>query len=695
MESPLGSGRLKQAAVSVALSFAMALTSAGALAQGGAPLYRVQREQISIPMRDGTRLAADLLLPVGGTPGEKFPAVFKYDPYRKNDNRTIAPECDINEYFVARGYVGACVDVRGTGRSEGHAPDREYSKQELDDGEDVIAWLAKQPWSSGTVGVFGKSWSGFNAIQLAMREPPALKAIVTVDSTEELYSEDVHYTHGITNFGDQYNFSIDARNAVSSSPDFPVDAKSLESRFDNPPWTLLWLRHQRDDPFWHEPVKPLSAIHIPVLVIGGLVDGYRDTVPRYLAELSAPVRAIVGPWDHFYPHDALPGPTIEWRDLAVRWWDRWLKGRDTGVMSEPKLAVYMRHWFPPDPDLAQVPGEWRAEDSWPPRNQTIQTFYLLSSHALSPEPAATGGVHTLRYVPSVGREAGLEDFGLQPDQRPLDAASLVYDSAPLVEDRAILGLPEIRLRASATAPLADWFARLSDVAPDGRTTLITSGALNGSQRDSMASPRDLVPGKRYALRVPLHFTSWVFPAGHRIRVSISNAQWPTYWPTPYSMTTSLYLGGDEASRLLLPSVPIMGTTPSPHFSPIADADRPAAPQAHPSFTGGTLVSGNAGKSTVFEFDGPWSKPEKWPWGTYTRKRSWKYEVNDAQPELASTSGSNDFRVQLPERDLLWHVEWNLRSDRTNFYYLLKRELLENGKVVREKTWKDTVPRDHQ
>src|SRR5207244_2519360 len=129
-------------------------------AQSANTTYGVKREHVWIPMKDGVRLDADLLTPAGAKPGERFPAVFKYDPYRKNDNRGTFSECDINEYFVARGYVGACVNIRGTGRSEGQTPDREYSKQELDDGEEIIAWLAKQSWSSGTVGVFGKSWSG-------------------------------------------------------------------------------------------------------------------------------------------------------------------------------------------------------------------------------------------------------------------------------------------------------------------------------------------------------------------------------------------------------------------------------------------------------------------------------------------------------------------------------------------------------
>src|SRR5262249_42608189 len=142
--------------------------------------------------------------------------------------------------------------------------------------------------------------------------------------------------------------------------------------------------------------------------------------------------------------------------------------------------------------------------------------------------------------------------------RPADAFSLTYDSAPLVEEVAILGRPQALLRASATAPLANWFARLSDVAPDGTVTQITGAGINGAQRHSMSEPTNFEPGKVYPLRIEMHLTSWVFPKGHRIRVSISNALWPMMLPTPYAMTTGLELGGNQGSRIVLPIVPARG-----------------------------------------------------------------------------------------------------------------------------------------
>jgi len=666
--------------------FALLIISAAACAAWAeAPasdLYKVKIEHVWIPMKDGVRLAVDLYMPEERKPDEKFPAFFQYYPYRKDDG-DIRDECAMNVYFAQRGYVGSCVDVRGTGQSEGHVPDREYSDQETSDGEEVIAWLARQPWSTGTVGMLGKSWGGFSAIQIAMRQPPALKALIIADATENLYSEDIHYIHGMTHM-DGYMVGIDTHNAMSPSPDYPIDEKTLQARFDSPPWSLLYLRHRRDGVFWRDQKRNLDAIPVPVFIIGSFMDGYRDTVPRFLEHLKTPVKAIVGPWEHHYPHDANPGPEFEWRELGVRWWDQWLKGKETGIMEEPRLAVYMRHWYPPDPSLTtlkDIPGEWRSERTWPPQDQKVVTLYPQPSHSLGAEPP-TRTVHDLKYVPSAGSDVAgysLWEGDMTPDQRPADAFSLVYDTSPVHQETAVLGLPQALLQVSATAPLADWYVRLSDIAPDGRVTLVAQGGISGAMRDSMTDPQDLEPGKIYALRVPMRFTSWVFEPGHRMRMAVSNATWPLIWPTPYSMTTSLYLGGE--SRLLLPTVPLKGPLLPPHFNPVADSDRPPHPaQAQTADIGWTVYRTEFGE------------PARLVTG---RKRQTVFEVEDEHPELASYSANPTFEVHLPGRDLVWSGHLNIRCDQANFYYSYVRELMENGKLIREKKWEETIPRDHQ
>jgi predicted acyl esterase len=659
--------------------------------------YGMRIEHAWIPMKDGVRLAADLFMPTGAKSGERFPVLLEYLPYRKDDG-TAARDYPIHSYFVYQGYVTARLDIRGTGQSEGQTPDREYSEQELGDGLEVIAWLARQPWSNGNIGMFGISWGGFNSLQLAMRHPPALKAIISTCSTDQLFHDDVHFIDGMMHV-DQYELFIDLQTAMTRAPDFPLDERTLAIRFDNPPWFLNYKRHQRDGAFWNQPERSLDSIRIPVFLIGGLYDGYRDSIPRMMEQIKSPVKAIIGPWNHNWPHDADWGPRIEWRDLALRWWDQWLKGKNTGIMDGPRLAVYMRNWYAPQLKMSDVPGEWRNEQTWPPQGLQLQTWYPQADHSLSLERSAEA-VHQLKYVPSMGVDASGPDIWwgeLNTDQRPDDSFSLVYDSAPLPANTAILGMPEIVSQASATAPQADWFARLSDVAPDGTVTMITGAGQNGAQRASASDPRDLEPGKAYRLDFKMHFTSWVFPRGHKIRLAISNAMWPMIWPTPYSMTTALQLGGAQGSRLLLPVVPAKITLPPPKFAPPAKSEELPGVRVSGNWLPGELWTKQVDEIqqvTSWEWHGG-QETIKFPWGGERHQDRLTFKVKNDLSESPTEHGEGETVVELPGRTLVWRDVLDLRSDKTNFYYHFTRLLLENGKNVREKTWEASIPRDHQ
>jgi len=656
-----------------------------------AAAYGVKIEKTWIAMKDGVRLAVSLYMPTEARADEKFPALLEYLPYRKDDG-TVERDYPLHTYFAHRGYVTARVDIRGTGASEGETPDREYSQREQEDGEEVIAWLARQAWSNGNIGMFGISWGGFNSIQMAMRRPPALKAIIAVCATEDLYNEDVHYIDGMMHV-DEFEVAMDLDQALSRSPDFPVDDKTLAARFDKEPWSLNYMRHQRQSEFWHEPVRGLDSIQIPVFMIGGMLDGYRDSIPRMLERMKVPMKAIIGPWNHTFPDDAVPGPEIEWRSEAVRWWDYWLKGQDTGIMQGPQIAVYMQHWHGPDLNLQTVPGDWRNEERWPPPETKAQTLYLGSGHALH-NSAPSVAVDSLRYVPSTGVEAGFWWGDLTVDQRPADAFSLVYDSQPLEEDLAILGRADAELKVSSSAPLADWFARLSDVAPDGTVTLVTGAGINGAQRDSQTNPTDLEPEKIYSLKIKLHLTSWVFPKGHRIRLAVSNSWWPTVWSTPYAMTTSLHVGGENASRLVLPVVPVMPASQpefekpeaSDHLTDIHSEGYPWPGEYH-------VTRDEVRQATHVLWQG--SDASQYPWGKQTHHEQLNYDVEDAHPEINVVKGDSDTTFELKDRTLLYRGHLEMRSDQKAFYYTYHRELLQNGRVIRQKSWQETIPRDHQ
>jgi uncharacterized protein len=655
------------------------------------PAYNFRMENAWIPMKDGVRLAVTLYMPDGGKAGEKFPAVLEYHPYRKDD-ADAERDYAFYSYFARRGFVCARVDIRGFGTSEGIPTNREYSEQEQLDGLEIIHWLAHQPWSNGNVGMTGISWSGFNSLQMAMRHAPELKAIIAVDATAELFHDDVHYIDGMAHV-DEFELNMDMASGITGAPDYTLDEKVLGPRFDAPPWSLLYFKHQRDGPFWRSPVRPYSEIKIPCFVIGGLLDGYRDSVTDMLEQTKAPLKAIVGPWNHNFPHDAAPGPQIEWRTDAVRWWDYWLKGRDTGVLSDPKLMIYMQHWHPPDPNLENVPGEWHREDSWPPRDAKSSTMFLESDHALAESPAQKN-VHQLKYVPSVGVESGFWWGELLSDPRPVDAFSLVYDSAPLEEEVAILGHPHALLQASATAPLADWFVRLSDIAPDGTVTQITGAGLNGAQRESMTDPKDLEPGKVYPLDITMHLTSWVFPRGHRIRLAISNALWPMVLPTPFSMTTSLELGGASGSRLILPVVPVKGATvPKFGIPEPAEERKDITSVGYPWPGDWTLERDEANHKATVHWKG--KAETNYPWGKEVDYESLTYHVDDAHPETSPVEGEAESIFTLKERELRWRGHLSVNTDRKNFYYKYTRELLKDGQLLKQKTWEETIPRDHQ
>ena len=336
-------------AIALLLAGAQSFATAEPSAQ---PLYDVAVREAWIPMKDGVRLSATLYVPTAKRPGEKFPAVLEYLPYRKDE---LQGHVKVHDYFARRGFVSARVDIRGTGRSQGHTPDREYSQVEQEDAEQVIAWLAHQGWSNGSVGMFGISWGGFNSLQMAMRNPPGLKAIIAICATEDLFHDDVHFIDGMMHV-DEYELNVDLQNAMTRSPDFPTDEASLAERFDNPPWFVMYKQHPRAGAFWEAPVRPLESIKVPVFMIGGMLDGYRDSIPRMLERIKAPTKALLGPWNHSEPHDAVPGPAIEWRGQAVEWWTRWMKPQAARALEGPRLAVYMNHWYPPDVHISEIPG---------------------------------------------------------------------------------------------------------------------------------------------------------------------------------------------------------------------------------------------------------------------------------------------------------------------------------------------------
>ncbi len=243
-------------------------------------------EHTLIPLKDGTMLAARIWLP-DDAERNPVPAILEYLPYRKRDG-TYERDALTHPYLAGHGYAGVRVDIRGCGESGGLLFD-EYAKQEQDDGVEVIAWLAAQPWCSGVVGMMGISWGGFNGLQIAARRPPALKAIVTLCSTDDRYADDAHYMGGtLLTAGIEWASFLFGSMCLPPDPILVGDswrAMWLE-RLENVPLFLEpWLQHQRRDAYWkHGSVcEDYAAIQCPVYAVGGWTDAYRNAGTRLSA----------------------------------------------------------------------------------------------------------------------------------------------------------------------------------------------------------------------------------------------------------------------------------------------------------------------------------------------------------------------------------------------------------------------------
>jgi len=251
---------------------------------------------------------------------------------------------------------------------------------------------------------------------------------------------------------------------------------------------------------------------------------------------------------------------------------------------------------------------------------------------------------------------------------------------------------------AADAPRANWFVRLSDVSPDGTVTQVAGAGFNGTHRNSARDPEDILPGEKIALDIEMHFTSWVFPRGHQIRVSISNAQWPMFWPTPHLMTSHLFLGGKDGSHLLLPVVP-RGDASEPIF--LKPAENPRLEGFENIDTGNASGYGEissvdrnpqTGEVTITATN---TGASRYPWGIESYLETIEHRTSDANPERTAVVGSHRLEVTLDKRILLWEGELDFSSDAENFFYRYTRKVSENGTLLRQKTWRETIARDFQ
>lgn len=509
-------------------------------------------------MPDGARLGARLWLPEQ-TSTRPVPAILEYIPYRKDDYSAIRDSTTI-AYFADYGYACIRVDMRGSGSSDGVLDD-EYSNQEIDDGVSVIHWIAEQDWCDGNVGTIGISWGGITGLQLAQRAPAPLKTVIALGASEFRYYDDAGYYMGCM-VGQTIGWAAIMFGYNTRPPDPALVGESWRDlwldRLNNVPHYLEhFLSHQREDDYWLRGTvgTHYSSIKIPVYAVSGHADCWPNTVPRLLENLSGPRRGLQGAWCHRYPHLGIPGPTVDFLNDAVRWFDQWLKGKNTGILDEDIYQVYIQDSVRPQSYYDQRPGRWVSERQWP-SDQVQNQIFCFGENTLS-ELAQPESVLKISSPQTVGLASGeyMPWFAFGPadelpgDQQIEDQGSLVFDTAVLPNSRDILGnaKAEITLRCNQTEGLLA--VRLCDVWPDGQSTLISRGMINLCQRNSKQHPEALEPGQWYTVAVSLNHTGYQIPAGHVLRLAISTSYWPMAWPTATIATIEV---NPASSRLHLP-----------------------------------------------------------------------------------------------------------------------------------------------
>jgi uncharacterized protein len=501
-----------------------------------------------ITLSDGVRLAIRLWLPPDA---ERRPvsAILDSVPYRKSDGTAIG-DAAWGTYFAARGFAFARVDLRGSGDSSGILED-EYTEQEQRDVEQVIDWLSTRPWSSGAVGMIGVSWGGFAALQLAARSPEHLRGVVAIHASDDRYADDVHYIGGCVSAMDMAQWATCMLAYLNQPPDPQIVGDDwrrawLERLEGARPFIEPWLGHQRRDAYWRQgsACERYAAIRCPVFAVGGWSDGYRDMVLRVVEHLRGPVRGLIGPWGHTSPEDGAPGPSIGFLQECVRFFAASLDGAANGFFDEPRLISYMQEPVAPAGAYAERAGRWVADPSWP--SPAVETWVLsIGDSGLGDgRPVAPRSVRSPQGTGVDGGvwcgDGGPADFGL--DQRADDGGSLCWDTAPLAERVELLGKASARLELSVDRPWALVAVRVCDVSPDGSSTLVARGLLNLARRDGHDRTTPMPVDERVTVTVPLQATAYAVPAGHRIRLAVSNSYWPMAWPSPEPSLLTVFGG---------------------------------------------------------------------------------------------------------------------------------------------------------
>lgn len=551
---------------------------------------------IPIEMRDGVKLYADIYVPSGEGP---FPVILSRVPYGTQSDYILQPA--YGKYFTDRGYVYVSQNVRGRFGSEGLFT-AYVEGQEIPDAYDTVEWIVNQDWSNDNVGVMGESYYGYTSLMAAVSGHPAVKAISPANIT---LAREKQSLDGV--------FPIQASGLWTLNMDDIVngeyqDTDSLD--LYHLPMITLGSENNMRDSLWRERVegylkdpselkksaiREYQKIRVPALHFGGWYDTFTrgsiaiwNGVKTYSENLDVIDKQwlVIGPWDHdsmsVHIADIAPATTIGKRDFGTKaintygetvteFFDYFLKGKDNGFIYTKRV-----YYFNIGDD------DWREAEEWPPLSSEIQSFYLNVNQELTDKSPNEDSMSSYTYDPknpitiTEGTNIWLRSSEMKNRRTLLERDDiLIFETEALQKDLEITGDISLELFASSSAIDTDFTAAIVDVYPDGYSLLIQEGILRASHRNKDESPSHINPNEIYELNIDLWSTSYVIPAGHKLRLEISSSNFPRFARNlnngePFGMSDELkiaeqtiYYGERYPSRLLLPVIPaLLKTKPS-------------------------------------------------------------------------------------------------------------------------------------
>jgi predicted acyl esterase len=522
-----------------------------------APAPALLKESLRVPMRDGVPLGTDVYRPEG--PGA-YPVVLVRTPYNK------AALAGVGADGVKRGYAVVAQDTRGRFASAGeNMPFEADGWDRYWDGYDTVQWLRQQGWCNGKIGTWGGSAVGITQLFLAGTGTADVTCQHITVGAPSLYFDAV-YPGGVFKkamIEDWLRVSNFSTNAL-----------------------ILWTSHPLHDAYWHERElnQRYRQVNAPAVHIGGwfdifaqgTLDGFSGYQLRGGPRARGHQKLVMGPWTHGVLQDKagdLKFPNAKRPPSEVHdpwgWFDYQLKGLTNALAAAPAVTYYVLG----DVTDTNAPGNvWRTASQWPPVATRQTSFYFGSDRTLS--SVSSGAAEPLNYtynptnpVPTVGGPQLTLPAGPK-DQRTVEERPdvLVFSSAPLTEPIEVAGRVRVRLWAASTQPDTDFFARLCDVYPDGRSYNICEGQVRARFRKSFDKETFLKPDRPYPFEIDLASTAIIFNRGHRLRVQVTSSSFPGFDPNPNTgepfrasarncpATNTVFLDAHRPSHLELPVV---------------------------------------------------------------------------------------------------------------------------------------------